>query len=189
MFSSYENVYVCVMWSLYIGMKAIKHIWCFREWNRQFQIHSKVGRYRDFSHIFCPCLPHWLPSYATLPTPEWSFCYNSRFLTYTSLSMLHHFCESSFLVLYVLLAGKCMMMCVHPHSVLMKASVSLYSSYPSLPPPILQHWSVFSIPPPLSFKISYNWNHRICSIFPAQLHLLIKYMHPPSFHDSYWLYF
>lgn len=140
------HMYVC-MWSLYIGMKAIKHIWYFREWNRHFQNSFRVTAKLEDTEIFhissAPTCPTGFPAFQQPPTPEWSFCYKRHFLTHTSSPKVHGFCESSsctFCLWMCVHPHSVLTMCVHPHSVLKRASVSLYPSYPFPPPQILQHW-------------------------------------------------
>lgn len=63
-FSLYENVYVCMLYvELVYLYNAIKCILCFEELNRHFKNSFRFtakleGRYKDFSYIFCPYLPH-----------------------------------------------------------------------------------------------------------------------------------
>lgn len=166
-------MYAC-MWSLYIGIKAIEHIWYFRECNRHFQNSFRVTAKLEDTEIFhkssAPTCPTGFPAFQQPLTPEWSVCYKRHLLTHTSSSKVRGFCESSSCTFCLWMCvhphsvlkmcvhpHSVLMMCVHPHSVLMRTSVSLYPSYPS--------------PPPRN-PCSTDWNHRICSISSSSASLI-----------------
>ena len=86
-------------------------------------------------------------------------------------------------------SDKCIMTCLHHYSIVQSSFTALkilcaLPIHPSLPPTLNSHWSLYCLYIFAFSRISYEWNHLICSLFDL---FSLNKMHLSFIHVVAWI--